>query len=175
MIREQSALVDNETGATVVIQNNVRANHAGWLFHVMGFETKAISEKIEFIGETPTGNRKTHITFYVQGTDGVSLEVYEGPATIVGGATVTPVNLNRAINNDSEITVTKDPTSIATDGDIVFAESVGADKQAGTVGGGIGFILSPGTKYLWRITSLGNDNIISYRAIWAEEKKWQGE
>jgi hypothetical protein len=139
----------------------------------MGFESIDDTETVEFIGETPAGNVKSHITFSVIGTVGLTLTVYEGPTTIAGGTPVTPVNMNRSSSNTSGVTALKDPTSIGADGDLIFAASVGADKEAGTIPSGPGFVLAPGTKYLYRITSLGDSNVISYRAVWAEIKQWQ--
>jgi hypothetical protein len=100
-------------------------------------------------------------------TLGVSLEVYEGSTDVVGGTSVTPINNNRNSTNTSSLTIVKDPTSI-TDGTRIAGFLAGANRQSGFNNREREVILKQNTTYLFRFTSLANNNAVSFCGEWYE-------
>jgi len=107
------------------------------------------------------------MNFRIEGSGGLTIEVYEGSTGVTGGASATPINSNRNSTNTANLRTLKDPT-IGVDGSLIDSMSVGERVVAGLVSSETEIILNCDVNYLYRITSLGTSNIISYRGFWHE-------
>lgn len=156
------------SGSGSVIKHEHRKIHEGKHYFIRDFETEALDDTIEWIVTVPAGTTP-HLKFEIVGTDVIEVVVYEGTTGVVGGTTATPINNNRNSSNTSAMTIVKDPTSISNDGSRIWGASVGANKTVGAILAQEELPLKYSTSYLFRITSKGNGNIISYYGKWYEQ------
>jgi hypothetical protein len=169
---EKFHTVDGLTQATVVVTRTENNIHDGHHFYLAAFETLGLNDIIEFTSVTPDNGIQAHMDFSVLSTvGGVVLQVFEGASGIVGGTPVVPLNTNRNSTNDSKfVNILYNPTSIADDGTQIWGQRAGAQKEIGAAEAS-GLILRSNETYLWRITSLGQSNVVSYKADWSEEEE----
>ncbi len=159
--------VDSSTHSLTTMDIQHSALHDGCNFVVSGFETVANSATVEFVVETPDTTTWTHMTFYIQGTDTVSIEIYENTDADADGTVSTPINNNRNSSVSSTVVVRKDPT-INSDGDLIFSQKSGDRRRAGLLTRNDEIILKQNTKYLFKITSFNNGNVVTYVGSWYE-------
>jgi hypothetical protein len=161
-------------GETLVVDKEHYEIHEGNHYYIHGFEDEDADGTIEFVITTPDDSTRAHMTFQVIGALKITVEIYEGSSSVVGGGSVTPLNNDRNSSNTSGLTIIKDPTSI-TDGTKIDGYSVGYAAGAPVnFTGGIAernreLILKQNQTYLLRITSNVDANTISYKGSWYEE------
>lgn len=126
----------------------------------------ASSEIINFVMTTPNTATRIHFYFNIFSSLGATLELFEGTVA-TGGASIAPRNNERNSDNESTVTLVKDPT-ITNDGVRASGFLVGANREAGMIDRDREFVLKQNTSYLVRITSLANSNGISWDAEWYE-------
>jgi len=161
--------VDNSTNSTNSILYEHHEIHSGSHFNYCDYAlNQAVSVEIEFVLVTPNSDKWTHFTFEVTASEGATIELYEGSSGITGGASITPRNNNRNSSKASTVTITKDPTSITSDGIKAAGFIAGGTRTSGLVGRDKENILKANETYLVRITSLANSNDISWCAEWYE-------
>jgi hypothetical protein len=165
--KTQEVTVDNSTHALSVINDEEQQLHEGRHYSICNSEVKGTSETIEFVITTPDTTNWAHMLFDINTSAGFTLHIYEGTDDIVGGTPATPVNNNRNSTNTSGLTILKDPTS-TTDGTLLYTFGGGSNQRGGVVSRGDELVLKQNEVYLFRITSLGASNRISYCGDWYE-------
>jgi len=162
------AEIDDTTHTLQNIEYEHHEIHSGSHYFICDYDSSIqVSETIEFVITTSDTTKWAHMVLDFSSTLGVSLEVYEGSTDVVGGTSVTPINNNRNSTNTSSLTIVKDPTSI-TDGTRIAGFLAGANRQSGFNNREREVILKQNTTYLFRFTSLANNNAVSFCGEWYE-------
>lgn len=164
----RKAIFDSKFKALLVQQIEHSEIHEGNHFYISDFETEALNGTIEFVVTVPDVVKEPHMIFKGSGTSGVSFEIFENVTNVVGGSPVTLQNSNRNSLNTSIMTVLKDPSSVVTPSPRIWGQTVGSNRTAGLVGRAEEMDLKRNTTYLFRLTSLGAGNVISYLGSWYE-------
>ena len=162
---------DPKTNALKNVNYEHSEIHAGEHYFVSGHEIEASAATIKFVVTTPNTTKWLHMTFSIDATEKVTLDVYEGTSGVTGGAAVTPANNNRNSANTSGATIVKDPASITVEGtllDSYASGSTGPFGQIGNVSRDKELVLKQNTSYLFKITSGAAGNDISYNGSWYE-------
>lgn len=142
--------------------------HAGSHYLISDSTTLGNGAVIDFALTTPNATKWAHMTFDIEGSRELSIVLYEGSNFDADGTPVVPLNNNRNSSNTSALTVQSDPTVNAA-GTQIFAQSKGANRQAGLISRKRELVLKQNTKYLFRITNGStSDNLISWNADWYE-------
>jgi hypothetical protein len=123
---------------------------------------------VEILMTTGDTDKLPHLVFEAYSVTGATLELFEGVSGVVGGTVITPRNNNRVSTNTSNVTMIKDPSSIASDGTRAAGFLVGAGRNAGFASRSKENILKKNTTYMIRVTSLASSNRISWCADWYE-------
>jgi len=167
--RIENLSFDRYSSSLGAIESEHKHIHEGNHFFIADFDTGlSDGDTIEFVVTTPNSNKSTHMTFFIEGTDGVQMEIYEGASGITGGTAQTPLNSNRNSSTSSSLTIVKNPTSISNYGTKIFGMRSGQNKEAGITERNWELILKKNTTYVYKITSNGNSNNISYIGNWYE-------
>ena len=157
---------DPTTGAVLTMEHEI---HEGNHYSISGYDTGVDNgDTIDFTVTTPDTDVVANMRFYVEGlTDGVKIEIYKGATGVSGGTASTPVNSNGNSTNTSDMVVKKDPT-ISDDGTCIFTQASGANRKIGKIDHGQIMPLAKNTTYVYRLTSLGAANNLSYGGFWCE-------
>jgi hypothetical protein len=165
----RAARIDSSTHSLQTIMYNHHEIHNGSHYFIANYDDNFDNDApIEFVVTTPDTTQQIHMTFSISAYKQLNLDVYENTAGVTGGTNVNPLNNNRNSSNTSNLTVVSMPTAITTDGDFLFGEAVATDKTGGFFDRNNEIILKRNTSYLFRFTTIDNDNIISYKAEWYE-------
>ena len=161
--------IDGYTNAIKTVAYAHSEIHSGSHYSVCDYSLGlSTADELEFAITTPDSLKEVNMLFKLYASDGATLDVYEGASSVVGGTTVTPMNNNRNSANASILTIKYNPTSI-TDGTKKEGFLAGAGRgESGIASREDEIILKTNETYLFRITSLGNSNSISYCAGWYE-------
>jgi len=161
--------VDKVTGAPIAIEYEHHEIHEGQHFNYCDYAlNQASSVTIEFVITTPDVKKWSHFVFEVSASDGASIEIYEGASGISGGDEITPKNNDRNSDNESNLSIIKDPDTISEDGTKISGSLAGGGKTAGITSREKENILKQDTVYLVRITSLTVSNDIGWCYEWYE-------
>jgi hypothetical protein len=172
-IDKEKYLIDSATDAVNTVDYSHHEIHSGDHYFIADFTSLDTAGTIEFIVTTPDTTKWGHLVFSVQGTNQTEIDVYEACVETGDGTAITPVNNNRNSSNTSGLVVKYDPTTISDDGTRLSGQKFGVSGTPVTSRGGDTrrddeLNLKQNTKYLIRVTSLGDGNVISYRASWYE-------
>lgn len=166
---------DGLTEYPISIHSEHHELHEGNHFYVSGFETVASAANVDFTVQTPDSNVHGHLLFAIEGTSQTEFRIYEGSSDDNDGTTTTPINNNRNSTNASIMTVQKNPNNVVL-GTLIFSQSKGLagttpqrSDNEGVVERHNEIILKKNTKYLFRITSRDDGNIVSYVGEWYEQ------
>lgn len=160
--------IDAATMAMTIIPYEHHEIHEGSHFFVAGYTTLALNATIEFVVTVPDATKWPHMKFVWGSSNILTVEMFEGPTTVVGGTPVTPENSNRNSLTASGLTIVSDPASIGTDGALIWSASWGSKQSGGMAGRDDEIILKQDTAYLWRATSGANSNVVTYEGLWYE-------
>lgn len=161
--------IDSSTETLQQISYEHHEIHAGNHFNYADYAlAQAIAAEIEFVITTPNTTKWSHATLEFSASEGAAIELYEGASGITGGTSITPRNNNRNSSKTSDMTIVKDPTSITSDGTKASGFLAGGGRVAGIKSREKEFVLKQNETYLIRITSLANNNDISWDAEWYE-------
>lgn len=159
--------IDPVTWAACSIDYNHKEIHNGDHYFLADVLTGVASgANTDFRLVTPNTTKWAHMLFTITASAGATITIYEA-ATLSGGTAATARNNNRNSSNTSGLTITSGPTVTAT-GTKLGAFVAGGIREAGMISRDFEIILKQNTTYLFRITSLGNSNTISYAAEWYE-------
>jgi len=169
--------IDKSTHNLSVIQTEHHKIHEGNHFLISDFDTLNSGESLYFGVITPNGSKWAHLTYDIVSTLLTEIRIWEG-ATLSGGTTVDSYNNNRNSPNTSSVIIKLNPTisgTTPTSGTLISASAWGTTSPTPSklgVGGGTSrvneLILKSGTNYIFQITSVVDNNLISYDAIWYE-------
>jgi len=166
-------LLDDASGALVGIDYAHHKIHIGDHFFIANYAALSTGNTIIFGVTTPNTTKWAHMSWDIHGTNETLFQVYEA-ATFTGGTPVTCQNNNRNSLTVSGLTVVTTPT-ITVAGNLIEAVLLGADTASpskadfvGTASRESELILKQNTQYVFKFTSNGNDNNLSYLAYWYE-------
>jgi hypothetical protein len=164
---------DDSTGALLLIDYEHHEIHSGSHFYICGFETLASGDNDDFTFETPSTGKQVHMTFHITGSSETEFYVYED-VIVTGGVNVVAFNNNRNSTKISNSSINMNPT-INNIGNLILSQSsgkAGVNPLNGNLDSIVSrdneLVLKEATKYLFRIASQDNDNIVSYCAEWYE-------
>lgn len=162
--------IDSSTNTLQIIDYEHHEIHSGSHYNYCDYSANSLASGaiIEFLMTTPNTTEWTHLAFEVYSATGCTIELFEGASGIVGGTTITPRNNNRNSSNTSNVSLIRDPTSIASDGVRAAGFLAGAGRSSGFADRSKENILKQNTTYLVRITSTAAQNRISWCAEWYE-------
>ena len=159
--------IDSYTHSQSTIEEEHHQIHEGNHFFIASYETLGDGDVADFVVETPDSSTEVHMVFMVEGTDTVSIEVYEDVDAAADGAVQTPYNSNRNSSNTSVATIRKNPT-VNDAGTLLLKQKTGARNKIGITSRVNELVLKKNTKYLYRITSHIASNIVTYIGEWYE-------
>ena len=165
--------LDKSTHATTTIEYEHHEIHAGNHYMVTGFSTVGMGGTLNFGVTTPNTSVWSHMCFEIEGTNQTEFRVYE-TCTYSGGTTTTPFNNNRNSSSTSVLSIAFNPNSVTT-GTLIFSQSkglAGATPSKASIEGIIDrskeIILRQNEVYIFQVTSMAADNIVSYVGEWYE-------
>lgn len=159
---------DTTTHAVNTVQYEHHEIHSGSHFFVADYDTIANAGTVDFTVTTPNTTEWAHMTFSIQGSGALSLNIYKDSDYAADGTAVTPINNNQNSSNTSGMTVQIDPT-VTTPGTKIYGQYSGANRVAGIINREREIMLEQNTKYLFRITNeTAQDNVIAWDADWYE-------
>lgn len=146
-------------------------NHMGALFRYSDSVTLASGIAQVYLLTTPNSSKRVHLTFSIDGTVVTSVEMHEG-GDRVGTTLQTAYNANRTSAVTPEMLIHKGISGGTTDGTQLMRYSSGTTTGPSKSGAEAAFetewILKPNTKYLIRITSGTNGNLVNFQPTWIE-------
>ena len=145
--------------------------HKGRHFYFTETNTIASSGTREYLITTADTARRLHFTFSVDGKYITSVDLFKGTGK-TAGTPITPINNDHDSTNASGATWTHTPTGTG-DGTNVFTQAFGdgtnpLQASGGAINQNDEMILSRNTKYLLRITSGTNSNVVNTHLRWYE-------
>lgn len=165
--------VDNEDldGAIPTISHPHHETHEGNHFYYTEYNTIASGATRELMLTTPNTSKLINFRFIIHATLVTTVTLFEGTSK-TGGTAVTILNNYRDHANVSGATLTHTPAGSG-DGTAIFVTSFGsASNPANASGGAVTqddeIILKKNTKYLLRIASSTNSNLVSTKLVWYE-------
>lgn len=166
----RNPIVDDLSNASVSIDINHAKIHAGTHYQYTDIVTLASSASQDYMF-TVASSKPAHLTFNVQGTAQTTVSLYE--ATDKTGTTLQTVyNNNRNSSTVASTTLHKGVSGGTTDGTLIFSiqggTATGAFSQVSSSRNENEYILKLNTKYILRITSGANGNVISSVINWYE-------
>jgi len=160
--------IDAMTETLQTIEYEHHEIHSGSHYIICGYQSFSNAASTDFALVTPDSDTWTHMTFQIEGTSAVIVEVYEDSDFDGDGTSVISINNNRNSDNITGMTITNDPT-INDDGTLIYSQYKGANKSAGFVNRDREIILKQNTKYIFRITNGSTiTNIITWCGEWYE-------
>ena len=160
--------IDAATNTLQTIGYEHHEIHSGSHFYICGHQAMSNGEVVDFTVVTPNTTEWAHMTFSIEGTGAISLEIHEGATVDVAGTAVSVFNNNRNSANTTSLTVREGDTFTG-EGTLIYAQQVGANKVAGSVQRDREIVLDQNNTYIFRITNetaLANE--LNYCAEWYE-------
>jgi len=132
-----------------------------------------IASPLSYYIVTPNVAKWSHMVWELECNTMALFEVFEddGEAlnfNVSGGDAVTPANNNRNSANTSNLTITSAATLTALQNCQIFARYVGGTKSGGQVGARQEFILKQNTEYVFKFTSVADNNEGTLGLDWYE-------
>lgn len=166
----RNVVVDDYTNSLVSIEVSHAKIHAGTHYQYTDFNTIASAGTQDYM-LTTGASKPPHLTFSVQGTLLTTVTLYEA-GDRNGTTTQTVYNNNRLSTNTSTTTLHKGTSGGATDGTAIFTiqggTATGAFAQNSFTRSENEYVLKLNTKYILRVTSGANGNVVSVILNWYE-------
>ena len=168
----QTPRMDSSTDTIQMIDYQHHEVHSGSSFQY--YDTVEIDNGVtqDYLITTPNSTKWAHMLFELSGSGITQYELFE--ATDKTGTTAqTAYNQNRNSATTPTVTIHKGVSGGTTDGNRIKVfkggSSSGQSRTSSTYSGRTGeTILKANTKYILRITSGTNDNIVSSKLEWYE-------
>jgi len=164
--------MDSSTRAFTTIEYEHHEIHAGSHYYLNGYDTLQLNDTLTFYVEAQSGQvKEPHMTFQITGTNGVTVQIYEGSNSATlgsGGVTATIYNSNRNSTKTSVLTIYANPTAIVTTGTLIYSTVAGGTRVAGGHERSNELVFSTTDNYYIVLTSLSNSNFVGYGAEWYE-------
>lgn len=167
--------LDKYTRAIATIDYAHHEVHDGDDFFVSYYDDDVDSaQTVEILVVTPDTTKWGHFRYRIRSTLVTTLQIYEGTTTTNDGTGLTEWNADRNSATAATLALYHTPTVAGGgDGTLIFSDKWGiASGQQVRVGGESAefdeIILDQNRKYLIRLTSGTNDNVISVKCRWYE-------
>ena len=169
----QIFITDPLTGHLVQVGDAEHELHSGNHYIYTNFDIDLdIVDTIEIIIDVDNSGIVPHLLFLVDGQLSTRIELFE-TTTHTNGAEQTKFNNNRNSLNESSTKLYLSAGG-GSDGTRIFVDQLGISTGGGAnsiVSGGQNrgdseFILKANTKYLFKISSLTDENQVSYKLTW---------
>lgn len=171
-------VADITTWALVIIthlHHEIHGGNAYRVFQSVGTDAFDIAAPLTYHVTTPNTTKWPHIVWRAASTTESLLEIFQdnGNAAhfdVSAGDAVTPKNRNHNSANTSGLTVASGVTiTQATVDVLIYSEYVGSKKSEGAdTGGRFEDVLKQNTEYLFRLTSVADNNEGSLGLDWYE-------
>jgi hypothetical protein len=159
--------IDASTNSLQTVDYEHHKIHSGSHFFVEGYMSFSNGQVVDFTFITPNTTEWTHMTFKIEGTAALSVEIHEGATVDAAGSAVTAYNNNRNSAHATTLTIRTGDT-FTDEGTMIAASYAGANKTIGVVGRSREIILDQNSTYIFRITNETSANLISWLAEWYE-------
>lgn len=164
-------IIDSTTRTTATEEYEHYEIHDGDLYQTSDYASVDNGNTRMYLFTTNDSVNWSHLVWEVEGTAVTTIEFFES-TTRSGGTGMTIGNRNRNIADHHTTTVTHTPGAGA-DGTLLYSEKFGlaAGNQVRQVGESreeVEWVLKRNTKYLLKITSGTDGNVISTRFRWYE-------
>lgn len=162
---------DTATNALMIVDYPHHEIHSGSHYFYTDCLTLASAGTQVYLITTPNTTKWNHLSFEFNGSAITAIDVYEG-ADRTGTTPQTIFNNNRNSLNQSENTLHKGTSAGTTDGTKIWCSKGGSStnqsKGSASSSQNSEIILKQNTKYLIRITSGTNDNLVNLALSWYE-------
>jgi len=159
---------DASTHAIYTVNYEHHEIHEGDHYYICGLASGSAGTVADFAVSTSNTTKRAHMTFNIEGTVvGSQIQIYEVSDYDLDGTVITPFNNNRNSANTSNLSISLDPT-INSLGTLIYDAKSGTNRGSGVVERDREIILKQNTAYVFRISSLGANNVISYCGEWYE-------
>ena len=160
--------MDPNNGAIDIEPHEHFKIHQGDHFFICGYTTLGNAADIDFTVTTPNTTEWLHMTFDIEGTQAITLEIKEDAVIDAAGTSVIVRNNDRNSSHASAATIQTDPT-YTDEGTTIYSAYAGANKRTGVIDRSKEIILKQNTTYIFRITNQETTNtIVSYCGEWYE-------
>lgn len=160
--------LDASTQDIQIIEHEHAEIHSGEHYFICNHADFTNGASTDFAVSVPDNDKNPHMSFAIEGSYAVHIDIYEGSDYDADGTPVSSFNNDRNSTNTSNLTISTDPT-INSIGNLIFAQIKGANKQTGLVERDREIILKRDTYYIFRITNGSTStNTISWCAEWYE-------
>lgn len=160
--------IDSATESLQIVDYEHHEIHSGSHYFIAGSQAFSNGQVVDFTVITPNTTKWLHMTFNIEGTSGVSIEVKEAATVNVAGTPVTVINNDRNSTNTTGATIRTGDT-FTSEGTSLFKQQTGANQKAGSLERNREIILKQNTTYIFRLkneTAVANQ--ITYAANWYE-------
>lgn len=168
----RNAKIDELSGAWVTMDIAHHEIHDGCFFMYHDVVTLNDTGIQDYLITTGSESELTHIGHSIEATGPVTIEVYEATDKNAAGANEVTYNKNRTSPKDAQTIIAKGVAGGTTDGVRIvwFKGGISNNKTTNATIAGTQNekILKPNTKYIYRITSGMDNNIISVALDWYE-------
>jgi hypothetical protein len=145
--------------------------HEGDSFTYQDVITLASAATQDYLLTVANTTKWPHFVFEVEGTFGITVELYEG-ADRTGTSAQSIINRNRNSATTAGMTVHKGTSGGTTDGTRIQWAASGSGAAAGRLAGALRevseMLLDQNVKYIFRVTSDANSNRIAVKLDWYE-------
>lgn len=161
----QTPRIDAVTHTLQTIDYPHHEIHQGTHYFYTDCITLASAGTQDYLLTTPNTTAWSHLSFSFDGSAITALDVYEGTDK-TGTTAQTIVNNNRNSVNTSGNTLHKGTSGGTTDGTKIWCHKAGSSTGAASASGASSsqsseIILKQNTKYIFRLTSGTNDNLVN--------------
>jgi hypothetical protein len=162
------ASVDDSTETLQTIEYEHHEIHSGSHYYICGYDSFTNGQVVDFTVVVPNVTKWPHMTFSLEGSGALSIEIHEGATVDTTGTAVTAYNNNRNSDNTSNLTI-RTGDAFTSEGTLIYSQYKGANKQAGFIERDRELVLKQNTTYIFRITNeTALANIITWCAEWYE-------
>jgi hypothetical protein len=163
--------MDESSHGLVIIDHVHHEIHAGDAYRYNDPITLASAATQDYLLTVADTAKNPHFTFSVDGTAITTIEVFES-SDRTGTTLQTTFNADRNSANTAGMTIHKGTSGGTTDGTSIFEYSSGTASGSSKLDGVAAYdserILKRNTKYIIRVTSGTNGNLVNTRMEWYE-------
>jgi len=163
---------DVSTGSFVYVDLTQHQIHVGESFSYRDTQTLASAAVQDYLITTPNTTQWAHFGYEVESMYKVTIELFEASDKTGTTLQTTVFNRNRNSVTANTTTIHSSVSGGSTDGTLLMSRAAGSASAAVKILVQIGEaqerILKQNTKYIFRITSGANSNVISARLSWHE-------
>lgn len=161
-------LIDDVTKSLIAIDHVHHEIHDGDHYFAGLVATKGIAESLDLLIVTPNSAARAHFASSIRVTNIASAYLYEGVTASAAGTAMTEFNSNRNSSSTAGVVVTHTPTITDTGTLLMSVGLSDFQNSAAESHDDDELVLKANTKYLVRVTSGANGNVITVKINWYE-------